>query len=67
MAIRHSGPQSNVSTLGVKVDFLNGDTVYYWCLGEKDQRDKFKNFSKRIKGKNATVKSVEKVRREKTI
>jgi hypothetical protein len=67
MAVRHSGPPSNVSTLGVKVVFLRGDTIYYWSLNEKDQKNNFTTFRKRMKGKNATVESVEKVTRKKTI
>lgn len=67
MTVRHSGPPSNVSTIGVKVTWLNGDVTYYWALNEKARKNDFSNFTKRTKGKNADVKSVEKATRAKTI
>lgn len=67
MTIRHSGPPSNVSTIGVKVTWLNGDVTYYWALSEKARKDDLQKFTKRTKGKKADVKSVEKASRAKTI
>lgn len=66
MAVRHSGPPSNVAIFGVKTTQRNGDTVYYWSIKKSDRDTEFKRFKRFVKDKNSVFLSAEKVERKKT-